>query len=138
MEALIKLCGCTSKSSLDAYEILLSLFFFFFFCFFFVCCGYYVVYTINGRNCRLLCKSERRRGERERDVILFFYQRLLKLKQRERECEMLFLFYQSKDVTDTSLIVCTLPGKLHFSKLWSCEISILKLCAHFKLLSPLC
>ena len=57
--------------------------------------------------------------------------------ERQRECEMIFLFYQSKDVTDTSLIACTLPGKLRFSKLWSCKISVLKLCAHFKLLSPL-
>ena len=27
---------------------------------------------------------------------------------------MLYIFYQSKDVTDTSLIVCTLQGKLRF------------------------
>ena len=57
MEALIRLCECTSKSSLDAYDI---------FFFFFLCCGsdYYVVYTINGRICR-------ERAERERDVIPF-------------------------------------------------------------------
>ena len=82
-------------------------------------------------------------------LFLFFYQSKFvtrererareraRERERERECEMLFLFYQSKVVTDTSLIVRTLPGKLRFSKLWSCKISILKLCAHFKLLSPL-
>ena len=63
--------------------------------------------------------SERAR-ERERD------------RERERMRDAI-----PKDVTDTSLIVCTLPGKLRFSKLWSCKISILKLFAHFKLLSPL-
>ena len=36
MESLIRLCGCTSKSSLDAYDILLFFFCFFFFLFFFL------------------------------------------------------------------------------------------------------
>ena len=53
MEALIRRCGCTSKSSLED---------------FFLCCGPdYVVYIINGRICR---ESERER-KRERDVIPF-------------------------------------------------------------------
>ena len=61
MEALIRLCECTSKSSLDAYDILLL----------FLCCGsdYYVVYTIKRR---ILCKSEREGEEREIDVIPFY------------------------------------------------------------------
>ena len=69
MEALIRLYGCTSKSSLGAYDIL----------FLFLCCSsdYCVVYTINGRICRLLCKSER---ERERE------------RERESERETLVLF----------------------------------------------
>ena len=70
----------------------------------------------------------------------YFYQSkfVTRVRERERENARCYsFFYQSKDVTGTSLIVCTLPGKLRFSKLWSCKISILKLCAHLKLLSPL-
>ena len=72
------------------------------FCCCFLCCGsnYYFVYTINGRICRLLSKSER---ERERECYSLFTKDCyscftkVKLKQRERE-RMLFLFYQSKFV----------------------------------------
>ena len=70
MESLIRLCGCTSKSSLDAYDILLLLF---------VCCSsdYYVVYTINGRICRLFFLQIREREMRgEREMLFLFYQRL--------------------------------------------------------------
>ena len=90
MEVLIRLCGCTSKTSLDAYDILLL----------FLCCGsdYCVVYTINGRICRLLCKSERER-EREREseremLVLFtkdcyscFIEKVETERERERERE---------------------------------------------------
>ena len=65
MEALIRLCGCISKSSLDSYDIkvLLLLLFSFFFSFVLRCGSDYVVYTINERICR----------ERERREMLFLF-----------------------------------------------------------------
>ena len=64
MEALIRLCGCTSKSLLDAYDILLLLLF--------LCYGsdYYDVYTINEEFVDFFANQRER--ERERDVIPFF------------------------------------------------------------------
>ena len=102
VEALIRLCRCTSKSSLDAYDILLfrccfcvcfcffcCCFFvvvvFFFFFFFLFCGSDYVVYTIKGRICR------ERRG---RESCYSFFTKgcyscftKIKLNQRERERE---------------------------------------------------
>ena len=39
--------------------------------------------------------------QRERENVIPIFNKVNLSRERERDCEMLFIFYQSKDVTDT-------------------------------------
>ena len=71
------------------------------FCCCFLCCGseYFVVYTINGRICRLPFANQR-----EREMLFLFHQRLL------------FLLYPSKVETETERDVIPFLPKLNLSR----------------------